>query len=111
MDELLDRKFVRDKQAAKLLGVSLATVRRWAERGVRGVRLATTRLGAARWVAIDGLRSFVRALSASGRGPPSNSGSGCDQQKAKDAGVILDGQVFRRTRKRNKEKKLTNDHT
>jgi len=57
-------------QAAKLLPrnhngkhTSIQTLRRWATRGSRGVRLEVTKVGSRAYVTLEALRAFIQARS------------------------------------------------
>lgn len=52
-------------------GVHPATIARWATRGVRGVRLQTTRLGGRRLVTIAAIRDFLDQLNGTNSTLPS----------------------------------------
>ena len=72
MTHVIDLKHVIDlqreeplslAQAAKVLGRSHPTTYRYAVQGVRGVKLATVRLGKARITSISAIQSFLDRLA------------------------------------------------
>lgn len=48
--------------------VHLATVHRWATRGVSGIRLETLRIGGAKFTSAEALQAFCERLSTGGDG-------------------------------------------
>lgn len=50
-------------EAARTLGVNVATLYRWRERGVRGQKLRTVRVGGRTYVTADALKVFLAALN------------------------------------------------
>lgn len=66
------------------------TLARWATRGVRGVLLATTRIGGRRLVTLTAIREFLRQLSGSGAQstkPQLNKSQALAKRKLDEAGV------------------------
>lgn len=52
------------RDAARLLGVSMATIWRWVRRPVRGARLKSYLVGGRRYVRQQDLQEFMRELEA-----------------------------------------------
>ncbi len=73
-DDLVDDARVPLSDLAERLRVSDSSVRRWASFGVRGVRLATMRIGARRYVTAKEARIFLARLNADGSNNPSEPG-------------------------------------
>ncbi|MDQ3702195.1 MAG: helix-turn-helix domain-containing protein [Chloroflexota bacterium] len=87
MDAILNGRRHSMSQAAKLLGVHVATVWRWTLHGVRGRRLRTVSVGGRRYVLDDDLTAFL----SQGNVDRHADGSETLRRRADDAGRILDG--------------------
>lgn len=74
MTQLLAEEKISLKQVAKLFDVNVATAWRWAQKGVRGVRLETFAAGGRRFTTEQALERFVAESSiAAGLQPPAPS--------------------------------------
>ncbi len=67
--DLLDENRVSMTELARQLGVTIPTIWRWRQRGVRGVRLETFMLGGRRFTTQEAHRRFVEATTLAANGP------------------------------------------
>jgi excisionase family DNA binding protein len=74
---LLDAPRLSITQAARKLGVSLATLHRWRQRGIRGQRLRFVRIGNKSFVLRDELERFLAGCSD----PPADDGRDDDYEQ------------------------------
>jgi hypothetical protein len=79
---ILDEDTLTLTKAAKEADVHVATIHRWASRGVQGVRLATAKLGGKRVTSRQAIRRFSEELTAasSPEGLPSPTASAAHQR-------------------------------
>jgi predicted transcriptional regulator len=61
--EVLDRPRLTMREVAKRAGVDVTTAWRWVLRGVRGQQLRSVSVGGRRFVMIEDLDGFLRALN------------------------------------------------
>lgn len=66
MDRLLEEERITLTKLAKELDVHTGTVRRWAQRGIKGIRLETFCIGGRRYTTRGAQRRFVVATSDAG---------------------------------------------
>lgn len=70
---------------------SVASIWRWATRGVRGVRLHTVRVGGRSYVTADDVREFLDALNRPTDAAPT---TGANSRRAKEAAATLEAAGF-----------------
>jgi len=82
--DLLDETRVSMTGLARLVEVTIPTIWRWRQKGVRGVRLETFMVGGRRYTTHEAYRRFVAAttLAADGGQPPSTSARTSRQRQA-----------------------------
>jgi len=67
--DLLAERRVSMTELARQLGVTIPTIWRWRQRGVRGIRLETFMLGGRRFTTQEAHCRFVEATTAAADGP------------------------------------------
>ena len=75
MNNLLEENRLSLTQLAKREGVATPTTWRWAQRGIKGVRLETINVGGRRFTTTEAFARFVEATTAAAQGgqqPPAS---------------------------------------
>ncbi len=96
MTNLLEEKRLSLTQLAKREGVAAPTTWRWAQRGVKGVKLETINVGGRRFTSCEAFIRFVEATTAAANGEPAAPRSETNRQSAAratrtDAGLSAHG--------------------
>jgi hypothetical protein len=68
MNEFLSENRLSLTQAAKQLGVNTSTCWRWAQKGVRNVRLSTFSIGAKRFATPSAIEEFIESTTRAAEG-------------------------------------------
>lgn len=80
------------KDVAELAGVDLSTVWRWCQKGVRGQKLKSFRLGGRRYVLRDAFDSFVAAQNTDADAgdvkPPAAAARRADEAEAQAKAIV-----------------------
>ncbi len=79
--DLLEEKKVSMTELARQLGVTIPTIWRWRQRGVRGVRLETFMIGGRRFTTQEAHRRFVEATTAAADGPQPSTAARTSRQR------------------------------
>ncbi len=70
MPDLIDEPRLSLTQLAKEQDCNVTTCWRWAQRGVRGVRLETYNVGGRRYTTRPAVRRFIESTTATAKGEP-----------------------------------------
>jgi len=81
-NDLLSERRVSMTELARQLGVTIPTIWRWRQRGVRGVRLETFMIGGRRFTTQEAHRRFVEATTAAADGPQQDTAARTNRQRA-----------------------------
>jgi len=68
-NDLLSENRVSMTQLARQMGVTIPTIWRWRQRGIRGIKLETFLIGGRRFTTTEAHRRFVEATTAAADGP------------------------------------------
>jgi len=79
-NDLLSECRVSMTELARQLGVTIPTIWRWRQRGIRGIRLETYMLGGRRFTTQEAHRRFVDATTAAANGEQIQAPTSCQRE-------------------------------